>query len=151
MPQVVEVQILDLQESASPGEGGGYSVGRIRQDPSIGAWERPDDPHGFFRQVAPDVVTLFLPWMFHIPDHDPRLLNVEIIPLHIEQLFLPAGGEHRDSADDVHRIARWSPALDASEVIHQPVHLIYGRAPITLRALARQAKPARRLDRIVDR
>src|SRR4051812_850614 len=95
MAEIVEMEILDPEHAACPREGGTNRVDRVRENAVAHPRHAVNYGQRFERQIGPDVVTILLAGMLHVPDKDAaeravmRLL--EIGPADAGDLLQPTG------------------------------------------------------------
>lgn len=80
--------------------------GHCLQDLPSGVWD-----------MTPNIVTHFLPRIFHVPDQNSIIFLVEICPSNSRNLVLPTCREHRE-ADYLDHVDRgWSHLLSSTEML----------------------------------
>ncbi len=70
VPQVMKVQVFDLEELAGPGPGSGNRLPAVGEDLVATLRHALQDRPGLAWQVAPNIVADLLSWVFHMAHQD---------------------------------------------------------------------------------
>ncbi|MCY1298409.1 hypothetical protein D9M70_478970 [compost metagenome] len=145
------MQVVDLEELAGVAPRGADGAAVVGEDLLAGSRHRLNDPHGFVRQVAPDVVADLLARVLHIPHQHPLAGHIQISPADAGDLFLSAGRVDGEGDHFRHMNGTGLPAQQLEEMGQDLVQLFRGRPASALLALADDAELLQHHPRITHR